>query len=525
MKQFFGTQGSDGARLRESARAQIAGTLRRQLPDLVIYEPSATAVAGGVIVAARDGDARKLVVCGRGEGFDGRGCEVAGVQVLVCDANESNMAMMRERISWLRPRLTGATPSVGLGDRLGLATPGHIASDPGSGFLLVLAQQSIREMTRTERTAQQVMDEAVFGVFEVGFDKGFGSDADHLKTLADVDVTAKAGFTSFTIDPSDHVDDTVDEASPTDLARSFEQLISDGVPGAEEWKSEYVDRSFTAGNLTVNVDEASLVKAAVKYGRAVAHSVEMATFIKQTAPVSELELSVDETELPTSVVEHLFVAREIARRGVKLNSLAPRFVGHFEKGVDYKGDLAEFEARLRDHVEIARHYGGYKISLHSGSDKFGVYPIAARVTGGMFHLKTAGTSYLEALRVLVRHDVPLLREIIRFCRGRFDTDKATYHISAILENVPDETTLTDSDLERVYLDEDDGRQILHVTFGSVLTAREDGRPPFRTRLLSLLNREAGTYVEVLSRHIGRHIRGLMGTSSDTAHPSDCAGAA
>jgi hypothetical protein len=70
---------------------------------------------------------------------------------------------------------------VGLGDRLGLATPGHIAADPGSGFILVLAQQSIREMTRTERTAQQVMDEAVFGVFEVGYDKGFGSDADHLK--------------------------------------------------------------------------------------------------------------------------------------------------------------------------------------------------------------------------------------------------------------------------------------------------------------------------------------------------------
>jgi hypothetical protein len=132
------------------------------------------------------------------------------------------------------------------------------------------------------------------------------------------------------------------------------------------------------------------------------------------------------------------------------------------------------------------------------------------------HLKTAGTSYLEALRVVARHDVPLLREIIRFCRGRFDTDKATYHISATLEKVPEEASLSDDDLERLYLDGDDGRQILHVTFGSVLTAREDGRPVFRERLLSLLNREAGTYVEVLKKHIGRHIRGLMGREVSAA---------
>jgi len=360
------------------------------------------------------------------------------------------------------------------------------------------------------------MDEAVFGVFQVGYDKGFGSDADHLRTTADVDVTAKAGFTFFTIDPSAHVDDTVDEASPEDLAERFERLISDGVPGADKWKADYAGRTFIAGGLTVTVDEESLIRAAVKYGRAIAHAVEMAGYIAKTAPVFELELSVDETNSPTSVIEHLFIAREVTSRGVRLVSIAPRFVGDFEKGIDYKGDLEEFEARLMDHTEIARHYGPYKISLHSGSDKFGVYPIVARVTDGLFHLKTAGTSYLEALRVVARHDVPMFREIIRFCRDRFETDRATYHISAALDKVPGEGSLSDGDLERVYLDEDDGRQILHVTFGSVLTAKEDGRPIFRGRLYSLLNREAATYVEVLQKHIGRHIRGLMAPAGTTA---------
>ena len=510
------SDGSDGTRLQASARAESAALMRGHLSDLLVYEQSATAVTGGVVLAARDGGTRKLVVCGKVEGFDGASGEVEGMRVVVCDAHERHMAALREHISWLKPKLTGTTPSVGLGDRLGLATPGHIAADSNSGFVLVLAQQSIREMTRTGRTAQQVMDDAVFGVFEVGYDKGFGSDADHLKTSADVDIAARAGFTSFTIDPSEHVDDTVDAASPAELAERFGQLVNNGVPGAAKWKSVYVGRSFTVGSLTVTFDEASLVKAAVKYGRAINHGVEMAAYINQKVPVSELELSVDETYSPTSVVEHLFVAREIRERGVTLNSLAPRFVGSFEKGIDYKGDLAEFEARLRDHVEIARHYGPYKISLHSGSDKFSVYPIVARVTDGLMHLKTAGTSYLEALRVVARHDVPMMREIIRFCRGRFDTDKATYHVSATLESVPEEGNLKDSDLEHFYLDEDDGRQILHVTFGSVLTARDNGQPMFRERLLSLLNREAHTYVEVLKKHIGRHIRGLKGRGGPAA---------
>ena len=113
-------------------------------------------------------------------------------------------------------------------------------------------------------------------------------------------------------------------------------------------------------------------------------------------------MSVDETATPTTVAEHFFVANELKRRGVHVHSLALRFVGEFQKGIDYKGDLAEFEARLREHVVIARHLGPYKISIHSGSDKFSIFPIAARVCGELVHEKTAGTWYLEALRVAAR---------------------------------------------------------------------------------------------------------------------------
>ena len=93
-------------------------------------------------------------------------------------------------------------------------------------------------------------------------------------------------------------------------------------------------------------------------------------------------MSVDESETVTTLAEHIYIANELKRLGVKWVSLAPRYVGDFEKGVDYIGDLNEFE-KSSPGVSVAKTFGPYKLSLHSGSDKFSVYPIARdwRATG------------------------------------------------------------------------------------------------------------------------------------------------
>ncbi|MCY3019275.1 MAG: tagaturonate epimerase family protein [Planctomycetota bacterium] len=509
LTKYFSKTGTEARRVPPAGRAAVVKALREALPALTLYSDSGCAVPGGLVLAARDGEQRVIVACGALPGLKGAQANADGVPVAVCHATKENMAVLRALVPYLRVRLPGSQSSVGLGDRLGLGTPGHIEAAKKSGFFLVLAQQSIREMQRTARSAQQVLDEATFGVFQCGYDAGFGADADHLKTTDDVDLTAAAGFNSFTIDPSAHVDDTVAGAAPGALAAKFEKLISDGVPGVAAWRKKYVGQTFMAGAAKVSFDEATLLCAAVKYGRAVAHVEAMARHIAQRVPQHEIELSVDETALPTSVAEHLFVSHELRERGVKIHSLAPRFVGDFEKGIDYKGDLKTFEESLAQHFEIAKHYGPYKLSIHSGSDKFSIYPIVARVTGGWFHVKTAGTSYLEALRVVARRAPAFFRELAGFCRGRYETDRKTYHVSAVLNEIPPAEQLGDADLERVYLDEDGGRQILHVTFGTVLTYEEAGQRKYRGRLLSLLNREAETYVAVLKKHIGRHIAGLQ----------------
>jgi tagaturonate epimerase len=208
---------------------------------------------------------------------------------------------------------------------------------------------------------------------------------------------------------------------------------------------------------------------------------------------------VDETASPTTHAQHLYIANELSRLGVRWVSLAPRYVGRFEKGVDYIGDVALFEEDFAVHTAIARRFGPYKLSLHSGSDKFSIYPAAVRQTSGLVHLKTAGTSYLEALRTVAALDADLFREIYAFALGRYEEDRATYHVSASLEKAAEPEAVAGKDLPML-LDRFDEREILHVTFGSVLT-RED----LRDRLMGVLAAHPEDYAQNLEKHFLRHL--------------------
>ncbi len=126
----------------------------------------------------------------------------------------------------------------------------------------------------------------------------------------------------------------------------------------------------------------------------------------------------------------------------------------------------------------------------------------AELTGGLVHLKTAGTSWLEAVRAVGRIDPALFREIYDFARGRYETDKASYHVSADIAKVPPAKELSDARLPEM-LDDFHARQVLHVTFGSVLTA--DNGERFRKRFYAALQRDEEVHYAALVKHIGRHV--------------------
>ena len=416
-----------------------------------------------------------------------------------------------------KPSTLGLTPSFGFGDRIGLATPGHIDAlrKAGQGIAPIYAQQSIREMTRTSRTPEGVMKDAMDALATADWTSPHGADADHLKTPQDVDITAAAGFTFFTIDPSDHVDQQADDYDEATLQAKFETAKANA-----PWVDDYIGKSISLRTgTTIEFDKLSVQRAAVKYGAAIYEASLLAEHIRKvqtdTGREHEIELSVDETEQPTTLAEHYIIAEQCLKREMKLVSLAPRFIGDFEKGVDFIGDLPALEKSLEDHAAIAEQLGPYKLSLHSGSDKLSMYTALAKATRGKFHVKTAGTSYLEALRVVAIHDPQLYREICDFSRGRYNTDKATYHVHAEVEKVPAPADVSDDvKLQDLYLERwenvpngkgftEAGRQILHCTFGSVLT---DER--FGTAVRDCLEKNQSTYTEVLSVHFAKHLEAL-----------------
>ncbi|MCH8829110.1 MAG: hypothetical protein IID45_05985 [Planctomycetes bacterium] len=417
----------------------------------------------------------------------------------------------------------GLAPSFGFGDRIGLATPGHVQAmkRSGAGITAIFPQQSIREMTRTNRTPQQVMDDALNGAAASGWTDDVGADADHLKTCADVDATAAVGFTFFTIDPSGYVDQQADDYDEATLREKFKSARDDA-----PWYDSYIGRKVgLSTGTTIELSSEACMRAAVKYGVAIREAGKLGEYIQSVNAAAgrdyEIELSVDETEQPTTLAEHYIIADQCLQSGMKLISLAPRFIGDFEKGVDFKGDLAALEKSLHDHAAVAQLLGPYKLSLHSGSDKLSMYPALARATRGKFHVKTAGTSYLEALRVVARHDESLFRAIVDFSRSRYDTDKATYHVAATLDSAPPAVDVAEAkSLERLYLEcwEDvpagkgftaPGRQILHCTFGSVLT-----HPEFGPAVRAVLEAHPETYTEILADHFGRHLDALKAGMDD-----------
>lgn len=452
-------------------------------------------------------------------GFSGDYCNIpqcGDTRAKLCRLTGDNAKLLRDHVPFLMPIVPSAGLSIGTGDRLGMATPGHIRALQGSGILPVLAQQSVRELSRTKREPRSVVDDAMWGALQTGYRDGYAADADHLKTVNHINWMLDAGFTMYTIDPSDLVDNTAMHAETGDLPARVAELPWNALECTiDDCRRRYADRSETVagrhGSFQLKLTPRDVLRAAAKYGRAIAHIVRLYRHLASRCSRERFafEVAVDETDTPTTAAEHFFVASELRRLGVRWESLAPRFVGGFPKGVEYVGDLVQFRSEFRRQVLIAEHLGGYKLSLHSGSDKFSIYPIVAELAGDAMHIKTSGTSYLEALRVVASVTPALFREIVAFAKQCYGDERVDYCVGADLTKVVDVDRLRDDDLP-LALDQPDTRQVCHVTFGPVLTSRGgDGRPILRDRLVSVLHANEDLYHRQLEKHLRRHISSFV----------------
>ncbi|HOS18983.1 MAG TPA: tagaturonate epimerase family protein, partial [Clostridia bacterium] len=303
-------------------REYASGAPRLDCARRGVYPGSVNALEGGVVFMADEGE-EDVLVCTHPGLFAGQ--ERGGLTV--APLNHGSADVLRRLFPFAKPApVLSRDATCGVGDRLGIASPGHIRAFEASDVSPVLAQQSMRELKLTNRSFADVIDAATFSVFRAGYRGGFGADGDHLKTPEDIFLALETGCSMITLDCSDHIRREAPDAR--------------GIyGGAIAFAKRIYDEFFAAGGYA-----------------------------------AELEISIDETDAPTSPEQHRFIARELLSRGVKFATLAPRFCGEFQKGIDYIGGLAQFEREIEIHAGIAREHG-YKLSIHSGSDKFSVFPI------------------------------------------------------------------------------------------------------------------------------------------------------
>ena len=470
-------------------------------------EPGSAVVldAGGAVVGARAGRGGWELVAWSPVGppaagvLKGRATELDGGSLLVAPADHDNLVALRGLLPWLRPRrLTGAT-SFGFGDRLGLATRGHVAAlRAHPGVQPVLAQQSARELARMGRTFRDVVDAATIGVLAAGWREGFGADGDHLKTIADLEAALDAGCSQVTADPVEVVPRIPADGPAAELDAAFAAVPWTGLeddPAA--FARRYPDR-LQLDSGVLELPRTALRAAAARFAPAVVRVADMHGRLREVAgDAVGFEVAIDEIAFATTPVDHVYLATELQRRGVRWETFAPRFVGQFEKGVDYLGDPVAFGRDVALHAAIARTLGDYRLSIHSGSDKFSVYAAIVEGTGGRFHLKTSGTSYLVALRTVAQSDPSLMREIWRLAREEYAAGRASYWVSAEPARTPRAEDLADGDLVRL-LDAADGREILHVTYGAVWAT-------LGAELRRAVWSGRDAYNGALAAHLGRHL--------------------
>lgn len=303
--------------------------------------------------------------------------------------------------------------SIGVGDRFGHQGAAQLAAvqkavDLGV-YVTPVWNKSFREHQIIGTTPQDQRQAADQAVIEFDWQDPYYVDADHIN-LNNVD-----GFLEhcdfFTIDVADVIGRQADRERLDKVIRRQSRLSGPLV--------------LVADRPAIDISRDVIEQTALKYVHAIDTAGRIYQYIRDRKSGSfEVEISMDETDQPQTPAELLLILEGLATAGIPCRTIAPRFSGRFNKGVDYVGDVTRFAQEFESDVAVIQYavkaFGlpeTLKLSVHSGSDKFSIYPIMRTILrrwDAGVHLKTAGTTWLEECIGLASADeagADLLKEI------------------------------------------------------------------------------------------------------------------
>ncbi len=328
--------------------------------------------------------------------------------------------------------------TLGCGDRFGREGEAQLAAyveAAGQGIpVYPVWNKSHREHTTVHTDPASVRAEADTACQAGGWEHPYYVDADHINLSNVDDFIESSDF--FTLDVADFIGQTADQKSIDRFAEAMEELCGEiKLPGLEE--------SLFVSNDDVRAIAGQYLFAVQEAGRIYRHIAGRKT------EAFQVEVSMDETDEPQTPLDMLFILAMIAREKIPVDTIAPKFSGRFNKGVDYVGDVAQFEKEFEQDVVVLRyaveHFGlkeTLRLSVHSGSDKFSIYPVMNRIIkkhNAGLHVKTAGTTWLEEVIGLAEaggSGLAVARKIYTAALGRYDELAAPY--ATVIDIDPDE---------------------------------------------------------------------------------------
>ncbi len=313
--------------------------------------------------------------------------------------------------------------SFGIGDRFAhqgeYQLQAFIDADNAGAIVTPVWNKSNREHKTVKSTPESVREEANNAVKNKGWTKSYLVDADHINMETVDSFISSSDF--FTIDVANKIGEQLSDKELEEfLSNNADYLGTLNIPGVEE---------------AFEVNEDALIQIANTFSKAVSEAKAIYNHIKSAKGGEEfaVEVSMDEVNDPQSPLELFFILKLLGEANIPVNTVAPKFTGRFNKGVDYEGDIKRFEKEFEEDLLVIKYAvkefglpGDLKLSVHTGSDKFSLYPIINKLikkhdTG--LHLKTAGTTWLEEVIGLAESEgsgLEMAKEIYLSALDRYD---------------------------------------------------------------------------------------------------------
>jgi hypothetical protein len=313
--------------------------------------------------------------------------------------------------------------SMGIGDRFAHQGKAQLAAFVKAKSLGVdvapVWNKSNREHLIVHSEPASVRSEADAAVKALGWKGAYFVDADHIGVKTVDNFIASSDF--FTLDVADFIAKPAADADVRAFASAYGKYAGSlkipGVTGALDVSAARIEA--IARKYLFAAQEASRIYRHIEAAKGKGNFVT--------------EVSMDETDQPQTPVELFFILAALAEQKIPLQTIAPKFTGRFNKGVDYVGDVAQFEKEFNDDLAVIAHaireFGlpaNLKLSVHSGSDKFSIYSAirkAVQTRGAGLHVKTAGTTWLEELIGLATaggEGLQIAKDVYGQALGRFD---------------------------------------------------------------------------------------------------------